>query len=203
MLDGAARRLIGPALDAARRGAGAARRHRRCRHLCGLRARPRGGGRDRRGVLRGSGLPSSWRAASATGSTARWRGTARQTDRGGFLDIVLDFAFYGADPARLRARRARRRTRSPARCCSSASTSTARASSPSRIMAEKRGLVERGARTRSRSTSPPASPRRPRPSPSSASSACCPTPSRRSPIVFAALSLVTAAARIALAIRCS
>ena len=62
------------------------------------------------------------------GAVAR---ASTKTDRGGFLDIVLDFAFYGAiplgfvlaDPAG---------NAVAARRCSSPSTPTARASSPMR-----------------------------------------------------------------------
>ena len=34
----------------------------------------------------------------ATGSTAPWARATAKTDRGGFLDIVFDFVFYGAVP---------------------------------------------------------------------------------------------------------
>jgi hypothetical protein len=40
----------------------------------------------------------SWRAAWPTAWTARWRASTQPTDRGGFLDITLDFLFYASVP---------------------------------------------------------------------------------------------------------
>ena len=98
MLDGAARRLIGPQLD--RLGAALARRGVTADGVtwAGFALGPRSRrARSPRNSTR-SVLPSSWRAASATALDGAVARHSAATDRGGFLDIVLDFAFYGAIP---------------------------------------------------------------------------------------------------------
>ena len=97
MLDGAARRLIGPPLDAAGR--------RLARHgvsadgltvtgfLCGLAAAAAIASDATLLALIPLGL--SRLLDGLDGAVAR---ATRKTDRGGYLDITLDFAFYGAVP---------------------------------------------------------------------------------------------------------
>ena len=97
MLDGTLRRLIDPPLDAAgrrlaRRGVGAD-----AVTLAGLAA----------GLAAGAAIAAGWLAAALAlvalsrladgldGAVAR---ATRLTDRGGYLDIVCDFAFYAAVP---------------------------------------------------------------------------------------------------------
>ena len=132
MLDGWARRLIDPSLDRAAQADRRGRRPRQRRDVRRLRRRPRS-------PLRRS--PLQWYLAGLVlmllsrigdgldGAVARIAG---KTDLGGYLDIVLDFLFYGVSAGRLRAGRSARPTPSPARSCCFPSTSTARASSPMR-----------------------------------------------------------------------
>ena len=98
MLDGLMRRLIDPPLD--RAGAALARRPDpgRSPHRPRPPRGPRRGGRGRRrAAIRWRSAPgSSSRVLDGLdGATAR---ASRLTDRGGFLDIVFDFIFYGAIP---------------------------------------------------------------------------------------------------------
>ena len=146
MLDGAARRLIGPGLDRLGRRAGAARHLGRPGDLCrASRSASRRPARSPRSSTR-SGSSSSWRAGSATGSTARSRATVRD-------DRSRRLPRHRARLRLLRRRsrspscwRGRRRMPSPARCCSLSFYVNGASFLAYAIMAERRGLVERGAR---------------------------------------------------------
>src|SRR5688500_13090307 len=97
MLDGAARRLVGPALD--RLGAGLADR--------GIAADQVTAAGFIVGIAAAAAIAAELYAPAILlilasrlcdgldGAVARH---TQKTDRGGFLDIVLDFAFYGAIP---------------------------------------------------------------------------------------------------------
>ncbi len=141
---------------------------------------------------------SSSPAGSATGWTARWRGTRKRPT------AAASSTSCSTSPSTAASRSpssspTRRRTGLPGRRSSCRSTSTAPPSSPS--PSSRRSASSPATHAgRNRSTSPPGWPRRRRRSRSSACSACSPARSRLLAYVFAALTLVTAAARIALAV---
>ena len=97
MLDGVARRLIGPAAD--RAGAALAARGVAADHVTALAfgvGLAAAGAIALQAYLTGLALILASRLCDGLdGAVAR---ASAATDRGGFLDIVLDFAFYGAVP---------------------------------------------------------------------------------------------------------